>query len=118
MTKITGRFNSSPAKPKLPDDICRQSVEAKEFCSIVVKEVNHCWLQFGLQLNISYNTLKTIEQEQSQMERRFMEVFSRWEKNNDPPCTWETVLNVLVELKENKTASKVTSKLISRRHSV
>ena len=67
----------------------------------------------GVQLQISTETLKKIEKEHTETNRRFIEVLSHWRKNSDT-VTWDTVIAALESpfVDEKKLAKTLREKYI------
>ena len=53
------------------------------------------WWVLGLELNIPYHQLQSIERDERYPDLCFLEVFNIWERNSDSPFTWATIVEAL-----------------------
>ena len=53
------------------------------------------WKRLGIQLNIDFSKLKSIEKEHIDSFDCYAEVFQLWKSKGDPPFTWETIIDAL-----------------------
>jgi len=76
--------------------------------SAELKEFKH-WYLLGLQLNITKDTLDSIEQLHDNKVRRCIEMIQHWMNNSKTP-TWETVHEALRNIGESVLAAKIADK--------
>ena len=53
------------------------------------------WRNIGLQLKLLPGTLDAIHSDQQRVIPCLEAVFTKWRRNDHPPYTWKTILNVL-----------------------
>ena len=78
--------------------------------------VSDKWFSLGVQLQIPPETLKCIEAEHSQMNRRLLEMLTVWLKRTNPPPTWNILTEALESppVGENLLAQQLRDKYCSR----
>ena len=75
----------------------------------VARKVPTQWYEVGIMLDIKISVLDTFVKEvaDNNQVRLFMKVFEQWEKEQKVPFTWDTIINTLETLGENKTATEL-----------
>ena len=68
-------------------------VSLKNLVNLVAARILCKWMYFGVQLDFSYEDLKTYPSDDH--EQCFIKLFSSWKSKGSPPYTWETVVDVL-----------------------
>ena len=61
----------------------------------VAAKATNKWMKLGQQLDIKYQKLKTISNENNDVLICFAEVFDLWERGGSPPFTWATIIDAL-----------------------
>ncbi len=77
-----------------------------------LKGVNE-WEELGINLkDMNYDIIKEIKEDERTLEKRKMELFSRWLKHC-PKASWEDVVAALESMNENTIAKQVSDKYIT-----
>ena len=74
------------------------------------------WHTIGIHLYIPPWKLAVIEQEEKCLSIRLINAFVYWQKNAEPdknPFTWDTIVKVLRQIKNNALADKLTEKYLN-----
>ena len=79
----------------------------REFYKLVISEIPASWHKFGVMLNIKLPILTKVEQEHKICEKCFLEVYSIWESETPCPFTWNSVIEVLKDMKEKRLVKEV-----------
>lgn len=74
--------------------------DQSSFLNKVISKIPTEWRRFGFALEIDTEYLDDIENSCKDTRTCFEKVFGNWKKDPKRPFTWETVLDVLKELKQ------------------
>ena len=81
--------------------------------SEVAEHIDSKWKRIGIQLNIPYNKLTSIEQENhGRISDCFTAMLNYWHDNTEPPFTWKTIINVLREVDNKRLAAELSEKYL------
>ena len=65
------------------------------------------WHAVGIQLHIKNSTLESFEKQTNDPSRLYPKVFDQWEREQNVPYTWNTIIKVLDVIDEKKTATEI-----------
>ena len=67
----------------------------KDLHNKVAPRALHKWKRLGIQLEIDFSKLKSIEKEHIDSFDCYTEIFQLWKSKGDPPFTWATIIDAL-----------------------
>ena len=77
------------------DDPLNEPPKMRDLLKRVARRAIDKWRVLGLELNIPYHQLLSIERDERYPDLCFVEVFNIWKRNSDPPFTWATIVEAL-----------------------
>ena len=89
------------------EEILSSAPTQDNFYVMVIKEIPAEWEIFGFLVNIPHETLKEINQDNSNQAA----VYSTWKNGQTQEFTWRTVLNVLKDMEQIRLKEEIERKL-------
>ena len=109
---------SSSTRPLQGSSTERQKLSLRLFQANVASAIPDKWEAVGVQLDVLWSTIRTIEKERQGNLNRFAEVFDHWQRcpSCQRPFCWDTVVEVLrsPDINETELADKISQKFCSQ----
>ena len=80
--------------------------DTKDILNLLVN-IEHKWENIGKELGVSESDLIAVFRDNNDDRARLSSVLTSWKESKSTPTTWETIIEVMENLKDNSTANKI-----------